>query len=69
MLTLELAPADCPAPGGEPTLDEMIVSAWEGLTARRVVPCPVCTANMGPDYGVASQVLRGRCTACGCTLN
>ena len=29
-------------PGGEPTLDELISSAWERLAVRAVAACPVC---------------------------
>ena len=32
--------------GGEPTLDEVLVGVWEGLTARQAVACPVCGGEM-----------------------
>jgi hypothetical protein len=55
--------------GGEPTLDELLVGAWEGLTARRVVECPVCGASeMAPEYGVHALPIGGRCERCGSTL-
>jgi hypothetical protein len=64
---------------GEPTLDEVIVSAWEGLTAHRPVECPVCRGEMEPEcsaQGAASSIGRraghapegGRCTSCGARL-
>jgi hypothetical protein len=37
--------------GGEPTLDDVLVGAWEGLTAHRAVDCPVCGGEMAPAYG------------------
>ena len=59
--------------GGEPTLDELIVGAWEGLTAQAVAACPVCDAGvMRPVYadaGAASLPVAGRCTTCGTTLS
>jgi hypothetical protein len=36
-------------PGGEPTLDDLIVGAWEGLTALTAVACPVCGGTMEPE--------------------
>jgi ribosomal protein S27E len=54
--------------GGEPTLDDVLSSVWEGLTAQSVVTCPVCGSEMRPEYGQRTRVLRGRCTDCGATL-
>ncbi|HEY4280848.1 MAG TPA: hypothetical protein VGM91_21710 [Conexibacter sp.] len=58
--------------GGEPTLDDMLVAAWEGLTAQAVVACPVCDGALQPIYGDAggaSPVIAGRCDRCGTTLS
>lgn len=55
--------------GGEPTLDELIVGVWEGLTARASVDCPACGARMEPEYGAHSRPIGGRCTDCGTTLS
>jgi len=68
VLTLELAPAGHHALGGESTLDELIVSAWEGLSARRVVACPCCGATMAPQPSAPGQVVSGRCSGCGSEL-
>jgi len=68
VLALELAPAEDQAPGGESTLDDLIVSAWEGLTARRVVACPACGEDLRPQYGAGAQPVGGRCEGCGSTL-
>lgn len=57
--------------GGEPTLDEMIVGAWEGLAAQVVVACPLCDGTLRPlyaDAGGASPPVAGRCDSCGTTL-
>jgi hypothetical protein len=54
--------------GGEPTLDEVIVGVWEGLTAHQAVQCPVCHAQMRPEYGARALPIGGRCADCGSTL-
>ncbi|MBI5105488.1 MAG: hypothetical protein HZB46_11005 [Solirubrobacterales bacterium] len=77
-------PADCtPAPrpeaapprddqlahaGGGPTLDDLVVGVWEGLSAHRTVPCPACGGEMTPRYGSGPGPVGGRCTACRSTL-
>jgi len=59
--------------GGEPTLDELIVGAWEGLAAQAAVACPLCdAATLRPIYadaGGASPPVAGRCASCGTTLS
>jgi hypothetical protein len=51
---------------GEPTLDDAIVGAWEGLVARLAVDCPVCgEQRMRPRSEGADG---GRCGRCGTTL-
>lgn len=50
--------------GGEATLDELLVGAWEGLSARRPVACPVCSGAMKPRAGAAG----GGCGDCGSQL-
>jgi hypothetical protein len=54
--------------GGEPTLDDVLSSVWEGLTAQSVVTCPVCGSEMRPGYGPRTNSLRGRCADCGSML-
>ena len=54
--------------GGEQTLDALLADRWEGLTAHRVVPCPVCGGEMEPEYGVHALPTGGRCTSCGTSL-
>lgn len=50
--------------GGGATLDELLVGAWEGLSARRPVACPVCAGPMQPRAGAAG----GACGDCGSHL-
>lgn len=70
MTTLTLSrPTLFEAVDGEPTLDELLVGAWEGLTARRTVQCPICGGEeMAPEYGVDALPIGGRCKRCGSTL-
>lgn len=51
--------------GGEATLDELLVGAWEGLSAHRSVVCPVCRGTaMVPRRHAAG----GACADCGVEL-
>ncbi len=54
--------------GGEPTLEEALAGAWEGLAAHRTVDCLVCGAEMKPEYGAHALPLGGACAGCGSTL-
>lgn len=56
------------APGGGDTLDDLLVGAWEDLTAHRTASCPVCHADMAPRYGAGPEAVGGRCGGCGTTL-
>lgn len=52
------------------TLDDLIVGAWEGLSAHRSVECPVCRGTVRPRYGAsATAPLGGRCDDCDTTLS
>jgi hypothetical protein len=55
-------------PGGGLTFDEVLVGAWEGLSAHRTVPCPACDGAMAPRFGAGPGAVGGRCTGCGTTL-
>jgi hypothetical protein len=56
-----------PAPY-ELTLDDLMASAWEGLVAHQTVPCPVCGAEMHPEYAAHTRPIGGRCSSCGSIL-
>ena len=55
---------DGTARGGGATLDDLLVGAWEGLSARRPVTCPVCAGPMAPRAAAAG----GACGDCGSQL-
>ena len=55
--------------GGRPTLDEVVSSAWEGLSARTTVPCPVCAGEMSPLPAPDGGAARARCRDCGSELS
>jgi hypothetical protein len=55
---------------GRLTLDDLIVSAWEGLAVRGTVTCPVCASPMAtcsPEHG--GDVTAGTCLGCGSRLS
>jgi hypothetical protein len=54
--------------GGGPTLDDLMVGVWEGLTARRTVACLACGGAMMPRYSAGPVPVGGRCTGCGSTV-
>ena len=53
--------------GGELTLDDAIVGAWEGLAAQVVVACPLCGGALRPR--AASDAVLGCCDDCGTSLD
>lgn len=56
--------------GVEPTLDELLIGAWEGLTAHRPVQCPACgEAEMVPEYGAHALPIGGNCPGCGASYS
>ena len=54
--------------GGEVTLDDIVVGAWEDLLAHHTVSCLVCSGALAPRYGAGSAPVGGRCGDCGSTL-
>ena len=69
MSTLTLAPLVPDRVGGEPTLDDLLMDVWEGLSVRRAVRCPVCAGEMRPAGARGAGVAVGHCTDCGATLS
>jgi hypothetical protein len=51
-----------------PTLDDLLVGVWEGLSSHHTVTCPVCSGKMAPRYGSGARPVGGRCQRCGSTL-
>ncbi len=64
MTALTLAPPLFDRMGGEPTLDDVLVGAWEGLAAHRSVQCPVCHGVMDPVLDADTGSIGGRCRGC-----
>ncbi|MCW2951796.1 MAG: hypothetical protein JWQ48_966 [Conexibacter sp.] len=63
------APYDRDGVGGEPTLDDLVVGAWEGLTAQAAAACPLCDAGtLRPLPAVDGTPFTGCCDRCGTTL-
>ena len=63
------APSLFDGAGGEPTLDELLAGVWEGLSAHRPVSCPVCGADMHPEYGAHALPIGGQCRGCASMLS
>jgi hypothetical protein len=57
------------APGGGPTLEDVISGAWEGLAATRTAPCPICAGTLIARYGASGPgPVAGTCRDCGAEL-
>jgi hypothetical protein len=69
MSALAVAPTGLDRGYGERALDDVIVRAWEELTAHRGTACPVCGGEMEPEYGAQARPIAGRCTSCRSTLS
>jgi hypothetical protein len=76
--TQELVPAGRPAlaavvsdqpVGGERTLEDLILGAWEELAAHQPVNCPMCGGQLAPEYGAHTWPVRGTCRDCGTQLS
>ncbi len=55
--------------GGERTLEELILGAWEGLAAHHSIHCPVCGGVMAPEYGAHTRPVMAGCRDCGSWLS
>ena len=51
-----------------PTLDSLLVEAWNDVTAGAAAECPVCAGPMQPRWTASARVVGGRCEDCGTTL-
>jgi hypothetical protein len=53
-----------------PTLDDVLSTAWEGLSAAApVTACPVCDGDLQPRWSAGAGVVGGRCRDCGSELS
>jgi len=51
-----------------PTLNDVLVEAWNDLSAGAHAECPVCSGAMQPRWTASARVVGGRCGDCGTTL-
>ncbi len=59
MPAVAVAPSELDCAHGERALDDVIVHAWEELTAGRGCACPVCGGDMKPEHGTQARALDG----------
>jgi len=61
------------AVGARATFDDVLVGAWEGLSACHTVACPACGGAMAPRRttgGPGGPLVRGgSCSSCATTLS
>ena len=51
-----------------PTLEALLVEAWNDVSAGTAAECPICAGPMQPRWTAAARVVGGRCDDCGTTL-
>jgi hypothetical protein len=51
-----------------PTLETLLVDAWNDVSAGTVAECPICAGPMQPRWTASARVVGGRCEDCGTTL-
>ena len=51
-----------------PTLDALLVEAWNDVSAGTAAECPICAGPMQPRWTASARVVGGRCEDCGTTL-
>jgi hypothetical protein len=64
----DVAPRGDRSSRSRPTLDDLVVGVWEGLSSHHTVTCPVCSGKMTPRYGSGARPVGGRCKRCASTL-
>ena len=58
-----------PGDRGGLTLDELLVSAWEGLRTDHSAACPVCGGTLEARFGSGHRPVAGHCSTCGTHLH
>jgi hypothetical protein len=53
-----------PVPREGRTLEDLLLGAWEDLSAHRSATCPICEGAMEPRYGSGPSAVGGRCRGC-----
>ena len=51
-----------------PTLEALLIEAWNDVSAGAPAECPVCSGRMQPRWTAGAGVVGGRCEDCGTTL-
>jgi hypothetical protein len=51
-----------------PTLEALLVEAWNDVSAGTAAECPICAGPMQPRWTASARVVGGRCEDCGSTL-
>ena len=51
-----------------PTLDALLVEAWNDVSTGAPAECPVCAGRMEPRWSAGAGVVGGRCEDSGTTL-
>jgi hypothetical protein len=52
----------------EPTLADVVGTAWAAVSTGAAAECPVCTGSLEPRWSAGSGVVGARCGDCGATL-
>jgi len=67
-MTATLAAPPLHLRSAQPTLESLVVDAWEAVAAGAAAECPVCAGPMQPRWSAGAGVVGGRCEDCGATL-
>jgi hypothetical protein len=52
----------------EPTLADVLGSAWSAISSGNATECPVCAGSLEPRWSAGAGVVGARCGDCGTTL-
>ena len=67
-MTATLAAPPLPLRSSRPSLESLVVDAWDTVVAGAEADCPVCAGPMQPRWSAGAGVVGGRCEDCGTTL-
>ena len=52
----------------QPTLEALLIEAWNDVSLGAHAECPICSGPMQPRWSAGAGVVGGRCEDCGTTL-
>jgi hypothetical protein len=52
----------------EPTLADVLGTAWAAVSSGAATECPVCAGSLQPRWSAGAGVVGARCGDCGATL-